>query len=112
MPTLHTYQLLDKELPAILMAVLMTLTFVVVLTGILIKRCRSSDDKRKMIPLLFIGTIELYFPDIDFSEDKIKVLGKKMSRKCFGVMSILLIPIIVGTMFITFWNVYLVEEAV
>ena len=117
MPTLYTYQLLDKELLAILMGVLMTLAFVVVLTGILIKRCCSSDEKRKkMVPLLFIGTVELYFPDIDFNKkkDEIKVLCKKMSRQCFDVMSILLIPIIiiVGTMFFTFWNVYLVEEVV
>ena len=61
MPTLHTYQLLDKELPAILMAVLMTLTFLVVLAVIFLKRC-SSDDKGRMAPLVFIETIELYFP--------------------------------------------------
>ena len=112
MPTLNTYQLLDRELPAILMAVLMTLAFFVVLGVILLKRCRSRDDNGKMAPLVFIETVELYFPDISKKEDEIEVLGKKMSRQCFGIMSTLLIPVIVGTMFITFWNVYLVEEAV
>ena len=69
-----------------------------------------------MAPLVFIETIELYFPDINKNtctkDEEIEVLGKKMSHQCFGMMSVLLIPIIVGTMFITFWNVYLVEESV
>ena len=116
MPTLHTYQLLDKELPAILMAVLMTLAFFVVLAVILLKRCCSSDDKGRMAPLVFIETIELYFPEINKeiskNEEEIEVYGKRMSRQCFGIMSVFLIPIIVGTIFITFWNVYLVEESV
>ena len=116
MPTLHVYQLLDKEVPAILMLVLMTLAFFVVVAVILLKRCRFSDDRGRMAPLVFIETVELYFPDINkevsSSKEEIEVLGKKMSRQCFGIMSVLLIPIIVGTMFITFWNVYLVEESV
>ena len=115
MPTLHMYQLLDKELPAILMAVLMTLTFLVVLAVIFLKRC-SSDDKGRMAPLVFIETIELYFPEINKeiskNEEEIEVYGKRMSHQCFGIMPVFLIPIIVGTIFITFWNVYLVEESV
>jgi len=118
MPTLHTYQLLDRELPAILMAVLMTLAFFVVLVVILLKRCCSSDEKGRMAPLVFIETIELYFPDVNeeesWNEEKpeILVFGQKMSRQCFGFLSVLVIPIIVGTMFITFWNVYLVDESI
>ena len=113
---LHMYQLLDKELPAVLMVFLMKLAFIVVLTVIFLKRYRFSDNRRKMVPLVFIETVELYFPDINKevsnSKEEIEVLGKKMSRQCFSVMSVLLIPIIVGTIFITFWNVYMVEESV
>ena len=69
-----------------------------------------------MAPLVFIETIELYFPDINKekckTDEEIEVLGQKMSRQCFGIMSVSLIPIIVGTTFITFWNVYLVEESI
>ena len=116
MPTLKTYQMLDRELPAILMAVLMTLAFFVVLVVVLLKRRCSSDDKGRMAPLVFIETIELYFPEINKetskNEEEIEVYGKRMSRQCFGIMSVFLIPVIVGTIFITFWNVYLVEESI
>ena len=83
----------------------MTLAFFVVLVVTLLKKC-CSDDKRKgkIPPLVFIETIELYFPDIDkeesWNEEKpeILVFGQKMSRQCFGFLSVLVIPIIVGTM--------------
>ena len=77
-----------------------------------------TKRKGKIPPLVFIETIELYFPDIDeeesWNEEKpeILVFGQIMSHQCFGFLSVLVIPIIVGTMFITFWNVYLVEESV
>ena len=94
----------------------MALSFAIVLVVILLKRCCASNDKGRMAPLVFIETIELYFPDINKEKSKtdeeIEVLGQKMSRQCFSMMSVLLIPIIVGTMFITFWDVYLVEESV
>ena len=66
------YKLLDRELPAILMAVLVTLAFFLVF--IVIPR------NRRKVPLVFIEIIGLYFPDIDIDTKgkEIEVLGKKL----------------------------------
>ena len=114
MAHLDTYQLLDKDLPAILMVVFMALTFIAVLLITILKRHAGSNRGGKT-PLVFLEIVELYFPDIGREEhdnmEEVEVLGKRVSRRWFSILSVVLIPIIVGTSFITFWSVWLIEKS-
>ena len=123
MVSVDTYQLWDKQLPAALTALVWLLTVIVVVIGIVLKRIAGNDDK-KVVPHIFLETMKDYFPTINTakcSKDKskressnpeVEVDDVKISKTWFSVMTVLLVPLIVSTMFITFWNVYWIEESV
>ena len=112
MPSLSTYILLDVTLPAVLMAVICALTFVSTLLGILYKKFWKDNDDHP-VPLVFLEMVDLAFPDLEKQKsDGYDVFGKGIKSYIFAILTMMIIPVIAATCFITFWNVYAVEEAV
>ena len=112
MVSLSTYILLDVTLPAVLMAVIFALTFVLTLLGILYKGIWKENSGHP-VPLVFLEMVDLAFPDLEKQKkDGYDVFGKGIKSFMFAILTMMIIPVIAATCFITFWNVYAVEEAV
>lgn len=110
MPSLTTYEVLDVTLPAVLIVVIFIATFLVALLGILCKRyCIGKKDKP--VPLVLLEMVDLAFPDLEKKKDDYEVFDRPINRWCFVLLTILIAPVITSTCFITFWNVYAVEES-
>ena len=106
MTNLRTYEVVDKVLPAVFMGALMILVFIVILVITIVNKCK--------VPHAFKKVIHLYFPETTLSgnEEEVEVLGEHLDNRWLAVLAIILIPTVVATTFITFWNVFLVEESV
>ena len=112
MVSLSTYILLDVTLPAVLMTVVGVLTFVLTLLGILYK-CVWKENDDHPVPLVFLEMVDLAFPDLEKQKtDGYDVFGKGIKSYIFAILTMMIIPVVAATCFITFWNVYAVEEAV
>ena len=99
-------------LPSVLMVVIFVVTFVLVLLCVIYKRASKSGHD-KPVPLVFLEMVDIAFPDLEKKKDKgYDVFGQGINLCAFAVLTILIIPILTSTCFITFWNVYAVEEAV
>ena len=114
MPSLTTYEVLDVILPSVLMVVIFIATFVLTVIGIIWKRAECGFDKpKKPIPLVFLEMVDLAFPDLEKKKDDgYDVFGRKIDVSAFMLLTVIIVPVISSTCFITFWNVYAVEEAV
>ena len=104
MTSLNTYHLLDKEVPAVLMVALIVLVFIAILVVTIVNKVEAPDG--------FIDFLALYFPATQTKKKgDIEIVQEIFDTKWFAVLPIILIPIIVGTTFITFWNVFLMEPS-
>lgn len=103
MISLSTYRLLDGLVPAVLMVALIVLVFAVVVLVTLTNKAEAPNG--------FIDFLALYFPATQTKKKKKvdETYQKILGTKWFAVLPIILIPIIAGTTFITFWNVFLME---
>ena len=102
MTSLNTYSVLDKVVPAVLMVTLIVVVFVVVLVATIANKGEAPDG--------FIDFLALYFPSNKTKKKKdVEILQDILDTKWFALLPIILIPIIAGTTFITFWNVFLME---
>ena len=106
MPSLHTYEVVDKVLPAVFMVALVVVAFIVILAATIVNKGK--------VPHMFKKVIHLYFPEttLNGEEEEVEVLGEHLDNRWLSALAVILIPTIVGTTFITFWNVFLVEESV
>ena len=113
MPSLTTYEVLDVVLPSVLMVVIFVATFAVALFGIICKGSRWGLDKpKKPVPLVILEMVDLGFPDLEKQKEKgYDVFGQHINSKVFAALTVIIVPVITSTAFITFWNVYAVEEA-
>ena len=104
MASLNTYHLLDKLVPAVIMVALVVLIFIVLLIVTIANKFEAPDG--------FIDFLALYFPatQIKKKTDN-EILQDIFDTKWFAVLPLILIPTIVGTTFITFWNVFLMEPS-
>ena len=113
MPSLTTYEVVDVILPSILMVVIFFVTFVLTVIGIICKRASWGFEKpKKPIPLVFLEMVDLVFPDLEKKKDDgYDVFGRKVDVSAFMLLTAIIVPVISSTCFITFWNVYAVEES-
>ena len=114
MPSLRTYEVLDVVLPSVLMVIIFVATFAASLFGVI---CKGSSwglkKSKKPVPLVLLEMVDLGFPDLEKQSDKgYDVFGQHINSKVFALLTVIIAPIITSTGFITFWNVYAVEEAV
>ena len=106
MPSLHTYEVVDKVLPAVFMVALVVVAFIVILAATIVNKGK--------VPHMFKKAIHLYFPEttLNGEDEEVEVLGEYLDNRWLSALAVILIPTIVGTTFLTFWNVFLVEESV
>ena len=115
MPSLTIYEVVDVILPSVLMVVIFVATFVLTVIGIVWKRakCKWGFKKPdKPVPLVFLELVDLAFPDLEKNKKYgYDVFGSGIHVRAFVVLTAIIAPVISSTCFITFWNVYAVEEA-
>ena len=110
MPTQRTYEVLDVILPSVLMALIFIVTCALTIGGIIWKGC-GCNKWDKPIPLVFLEMVDLAFPDLEKDKDSYDVFDKTIALPAFVILTIIIVPVISSTLFITFWNVYAVEES-
>ena len=111
MVSLDTYEALDLWVPISIALFLMVASFLAVLAGFL-------GYDRHYVPRFFIDIIQLNFPDLKAKRDKsecvgsfsVDIDGSKLGKWAVITLTFLIVPFTVSTTFVTFWNVYLVEE--
>ena len=108
MPLLITYEVLDVILPSVLIVMIFVATFLFTLFGIIYKRASCGLDKPdKPIPLVFLEMVDLGFPDLEKKkEEGYDMFGKVINVNAFMLLTVIIVPVISSTCFITFWNVY------
>ena len=107
--SLDVYQLLDVQIPAILTCVVWVVSVTLFAVGVSVNSYRK---KRALVPEAMLEMMREYFPTVekDSTDGEITVSGVKNNRIVFAVLTVLLAPLFLSTVFITFWNAYLVEE--
>ena len=109
MPSLITYEVMDVILPSVLMAVIFFATLVLTVIGIIYK---GSTRPGKPVPLVFLELVDLAFPDLEKKKKEgYEVFGSGINICAFATLTALIVPVISSTCFITFWNIYAVEES-
>ena len=106
MTSIDVYIALDTWVPAVISVVLMVGIAIAVFVG---------DIRKKHVPRFFIEMLQLNFPDIEPSDvktNKVSVEGKVLNPTAVIILSFCVLPLTLGSMFVTFWNVFLVEEEV
>ena len=104
MTSIDAYVALDTWVPAFIAALLIVLSVISVIVGDLVKQ---------YVPRFFIEIIQLNLPDLKAKQhSKVKIDGKDINPTAVVILSLFVVPLTVSTTFLTFWNVYLVEEEV
>jgi hypothetical protein len=111
MVSLSTYEALDRWVPTVIAVILAIASVILVTVGF---RCYDGN----YLPRIFIEIIQLNFPDLKAKKDKsdcsgsfnVDIDGSKLHKNVVIILAFLVVPATVSTMFVTFWNVYLVEE--
>ena len=115
MPTQRTYEVLDVILPSVLMVLIAIVTFALTVAGIVWKGTKcvkcGLDNSDKPIPLVFLEMVDLAFPDLEKDNTSYDVFDKTIALPAFVILTVIIVPVISSTLFITFWNVYAVEES-
>ena len=102
MVSLDAYEGLDLVAPIVIALFLLIASFVVVLVAVCI--C-------EYVPRFFVEIVQLNFPDLEAKDDSnIKIDGEDMHKYAVIILACIVVPFTVSTTFVTFWNVYLVEE--
>ena len=92
------------------MALIFIVTCALTIGGIIWKGC-GCNKWDKPIPLVFLEMVDLAFPDLEKDKDSYDVFDKTIALPAFVILTIIIVPVISSTLFITFWNVYAVEES-
>ena len=112
MPTQRTYEVLDVILPSVLMVFIFIVTFALTVAGIIWKGTKCGfNNLDKPIPLVFLEMVDLAFPDLEKDKNSYDVFDKTIALPAFVILTVIIVPVISSTLFITFWNVYAVEES-
>ena len=112
MPSLTTYEVVDVILPSVLMVVIFVVTFALTVIGIVWKGTKCGCNKPdKPIPLVFLEMVDLAFPDLEKKKEHYDVFDRTIALPAFVLLTVIIVPVISSTCFITFWNVYAVEES-
>ena len=101
MTSVDTYYALNVTVPSVISVVLGVVALVTVLIAFpLMKR-----------PHIFVKILEFSVPDIVISDNgSIQVDGTDLNKRILHLIAIAIIPISVGTVYMSFWNVFLVEQ--
>ena len=104
MTSIDTYQVLDTWAPGSIAGFLWLLSLIGVVVGML--KCDN-------MPTFCVVVMQLFFPDMKAKKiDEVTVDETDLKPWAVFILALIVIPLTVSTMFLIFWSVYLVEEAV
>ena len=104
--SIDVYIALDRWVPASVSALLIVLVALAVVVG---------DVSKKYVPLFFVDMLKLNFPNVrakDAKHHEVNVEGRALNPIAVFILSFCVLPLTLGSMFVTFWNVFLVAEEV
>lgn len=103
MASIKTYETWNVTVPVILFVLL----FLVLIIPMIVEVCVF-----KKLPRIFVVMLRLSLSDIEEGDDVtcVKVDGHKIKKAAVKVLSLLVIPLTIVTIFFSFWNIWLVEE--
>ena len=110
MPTIKQYQILDVWVPSIGVSLVFFSLFIFLVAKVVWK---LSQRKQKLVNRCFFEILRLAFRD--FKRDRHErnsIYGHEIGRISFAVLVAITVPVILSVCFITFWNIYMVEEQV
>ena len=106
MTSIDVYIALDTWVPATVSAVLMITVAIAVIV---------ADVRKKHVPRFFVEMLQLNFPDIEAKDVKhrgVQMEDRALNPTAIFILSFCVLPLTLGSMFVTFWNVFLVAEEV
>lgn len=105
MTSVDTYQALETWVPGIIAGILMLLSFI----AVMVVSCKYG-----YVPKFFVEVMQLYFPDLKVKKnnEEVKVDDINLNPAAVFFLALIVLTLTLGTMFLTFWSVYLVEEDV
>ena len=109
MPPLVVYQILDLWVPAIGVGMIFFSLFIGMAVKVGIKLYRG---KTKLIPRWFFEMLRLALPDLKRENNKNTIYSQEIGPMSFALLATITVPVILSACFITFWNVYMVEELI
>ena len=103
MASYNTYLVWNIVVPAIFAGVVWLLSFAVVLVY-----CFKKDK----LPLIFVEMLQLSLSNIEEDSDCacVMVFGSRIRAGSLKLLTLLVVPLTLATIFFSFWNVWLVEE--
>ena len=110
MPTIEQYRMLDVWLPSIGVSLVFFSIFIFLVVKVVWK---LSRQKQRLVNRCFFEILRLAFRD--FKRDRYgrdTIYGHEIGRISFAVLVAITVPVILSACFITFWNIYMVEEQV
>ena len=110
MPSFTTYQLLGVWVPSICVSLIFLSMFILVALKVGLKVRRR---KTKLVNRWLFEILRLAFRNLKRDKMGRNILyGQQIGQVSFALLIVIAVPVIISACFITFWNVYLVEEQI
>ena len=110
MTSLILYKILDIYVPSIGVSALFFSLFIGMTCKVGVKLCQG---KKRLVPRWFFEMLRLALPDLKRDTQGTNIIyGEEINQICFALLAIVTVPVILSACFITFWNVYMVEEQI
>ena len=110
MTSFIVYQILDVWVPSICVSLIFFSVFAIVLLKI---GWKLHQGKKNLVPRWFFEMLRLAFRDLKRESDgRITIFDKEIGRLSFALLVAITVPIILSACFITFWNIYMVDELI
>ena len=110
MTSYTAYRILDVWVPSFAVGFIFVFLFLFVIFKVVMKLRRR---KQKLVNRWFFEILRLAFRDL--KRDKYgrnSIYGHEIGQVSFALVVIISVPVLVGACFITFWNIYMVEEQI
>lgn len=110
MTSFTAYQILDVWVPSFAVGFIFASLFLFVVFKVGMKLRRR---KQKLVNRWFFEILRLAFRDLKRDKHgRNSIYGHEIGQVSFALLVIISVPVIVGACFITFWNIYMVEEQI
>ena len=110
MPSYMSYRLLDVWIPSIAVCLIFLSLFIFVIFKVGLNHCQR---KRRLVNRWFFEILRLAFRDLKRENNgRDSIYGQQIGQVSFALLVIIAVPVILSASFITFWNIYMVEEQI
>ena len=108
MPSFVAYQILDVWIPSITVGLIFLCLFILVVYKVGMKLRRR---KHRLVNRWFFEILRLAFRDLRRDKHgRNSIYDQEIGPVSFAILVVITVPVILSACFITFWNIYMVEE--